>query len=191
MSRRLAVMHSLTSTWCPCSYSRHWQKLSPLLWTKWHRLPLSLPPGGIICFHIFLSSLISDLITIPNWEDLLDDDVNRKPIWWQGFWKMMQNSGFQALNMSWNVLKCSELSFQELDKPLSSSNTATRLLAWAWPSNTIPPRFISNPIFLTNEIVPRLLSRWKIGWMESLSTSTGSTSPGLGLSTGLLRLFGA
>ena len=147
MSRRLAVLHSLTSTWCPCSYSRHWQKLSPFLWTKWHRLPLSLHTGGIICSHIFLSSLISDLITIPNWEDLLDDDVNRKPIWWQGFWKMMQNSGFQALNMSWNVLKCSELSFQELDKPLSSSNTATRLLAWAWPS-------IHNPtsIYLKSDI---------------------------------------
>ena len=105
MSRRLAVLHSLT-IWCPCSNSRHWQELPPLLWTKWHRLPLSLHTGGIICFHIFLSSLISDLITIPNWEDLLDDDVNRKPIWWQGFWKMMQNSGFQTLKMSWNVLNC-------------------------------------------------------------------------------------
>ena len=43
-----------------------------------------------------------------NWEDLPDSnyDVNRKPIWWQGFWKMMQNSGFQTLKMSWNVLNC-------------------------------------------------------------------------------------
>ena len=122
-----------------------------------------------------------------NWEDLPDGnyDVNRKPIWWQGFWKMMQNSGFQTLKMSWNVLNCPFRSWINHFLP--------QILQ---PGFSLEPGRVtqSTSIYLKSDIsykrvVPRLLSRWKIGWMGSLSTSTGSTSPGLGLSTGLKSLL--